>query len=430
MTFKKAIGQVHLWLGLASGIIVFIVSITGCIYVFQEEIRDMTESWRFVEEQPKSYLVPSQLIAIAEKKLEGKKATSLTYTKPNEAAVVGQFDRKKRGSKFTSVYINPYTGEVLKVKSIARGGNDGDFDFFRFILNGHRALWMPYDIGRPVVGVAVLIFVILLISGMILWWPKKWNKANRDKSFKVKWDGTFKRMNYDLHNVWGFYSTFFLLIISLTGLVYSFQWFSKGLYWVTTGGRNLSFERNTALSDTTQNLPVTITSVDKVWLNLTDQGKAQKAMFVNLPQTPKDAISVTVYLKPGTYYKTDVYTYDQFTLKPLKATGPFSGKYEDADGGDKLRRMNYDLHVGAVMGLPTKILAFLASLISASLPVTGFLIWWGRRKKGGKKEEGNKPVQRRTAVDSPRRSAPVVRRKVAQPLAVTDEVTVIKPEVE
>ncbi len=427
MTFKKAIGQIHLWLGLASGIIVCIVSITGCIYVFQEEIRAMTESWRFVKEQPNSYLVPSQLIAIAEKKLEGKKATSLTYTKPNEAAVVGQFDRKKRGSKFTSVYINPYTGEVLKVKSIARGEGEGDFDFFRFILNGHRALWMPYDMGRPIVGVAVLIFVILLISGMILWWPKKWNKANRDKSFKVKWDGTFKRVNYDLHNVWGFYSTFFLLIISLTGLVYSFQWFSKGLYWVTTGGHILSVERNRAVSDTTQNLPVTSTNVDKVWLHLTGQGKARKAMFINLPQTPKDVINVTIYLKPGTFYKTDVYTYDQFTLKPIQSKGPFSGKYEDAAAGDKLRRMNYDLHVGAVMGLPTKILAFLASLISASLPVTGFLIWWGRRKKSGKKEESNKPVQKRTTANPARRPGPVVRKKLVR---VTDETAAVEPEVE
>ncbi len=421
MTFKKAIGQIHLWLGLASGIIVFIVSITGCIYVFQQEIRDLTESWRFVEKQSKPYLIPSQLIAIAEKKLNGKRATSLTYAKPNEAAVVSQFNRKKKGSLFTSVYINPYTGEILNIRATARGGNGGDFDFFRFILNGHRALWMPYEIGRPVVGVAVLVFVIMLISGMILWWPKKWSKANRDKSFKVKWDGTSKRVNYDLHNVWGFYSSFFLLIISLTGLVYSFPWLSKGLYWATTGGRSLPMERNLGVSDTTRNLPVTLTSVDKVWLNLTNQGNATKTMFMSLPQTPKDAINITVYLKPDNFYKTDVYTYDQFTLKPLKATGPFSGRYEDADAGDKLRRMNYDLHVGSVMGLPTKILAFLASLISASLPVTGFLIWWGRRKKG-KKEEGKKPIQKRTTADPSRRPTPVVRRKIPVATDVASEV--------
>jgi uncharacterized iron-regulated membrane protein len=49
--------------------------------------------------------------------------------------------------------------------------------------------------------------------------------------------------------------------------------------------------------------------------------------------------------------------------------------------------MNYDIHVGAILGLPGKIIAFLASLIPASLPVTGFLIWWGKKKKG-KKESG------------------------------------------
>ncbi len=50
----------------------------------------------------------------------------------------------------------------------------------------------------------------------------------------------------------------------------------------------------------------------------------------------------------------------------------------------KIMRMNYDVHVGAIAGLPGKILAFFLSAIIASLPVTGFLIWWGRRKKAKK----------------------------------------------
>ena len=116
-----------------------------------------------------------------------------------------------RGGVFTSVYMNPYTGEILKVKSASRGESP---DFFRFMLNGHRALWLPYTIGRPIVGVAVLIFVVLLLSGLVLWWPVKWIKSIRDKSFKIKWDASFKRVNYDMHNVFGFYSMIFLLFIS------------------------------------------------------------------------------------------------------------------------------------------------------------------------------------------------------------------------
>lgn len=50
--------------------------------------------------------------------------------------------------------------------------------------------------------------------------------------------------------------------------------------------------------------------------------------------------------------------------------------------------MNYDIHVGSILGFPGKVLAFLASLIGASLPITGYLIWYGRKfKKKGKKKD-------------------------------------------
>lgn len=72
-------------------------------------------------------------------------------------------------------------------------------------------------------------------------------------------------------------------------------------------------------------------------------------------------------------------------MKKIAINGPYTGKYSEANLGQLLRRMNYDIHTGAILGLPGKILAFLASLVCATLPVTGFVIWWGRRKKGNKK---------------------------------------------
>jgi uncharacterized iron-regulated membrane protein len=80
------------------------------------------------------------------------------------------------------------------------------------------------------------------------------------------------------------------------------------------------------------------------------------------------------------YYNIDYRFYDQYTLKEL-STPSLYGAYKDAVFADKVIRMNYDIHVGSIGGLPGKIIAFLASLVTASLPVTGFLMWWGRRKK-------------------------------------------------
>ena len=58
------------------------------------------------------------------------------------------------------------------------------------------------------------------------------------------------------------------------------------------------------------------------------------------------------------------------------------GAFEETEG-----RIEVDgLHVGQIGGLTTKIIAFLASLICASLPITGFIIWWGKRKKSRSKK--------------------------------------------
>jgi uncharacterized iron-regulated membrane protein len=81
-----------------------------------------------------------------------------------------------------------------------------------------------------------------------------------------------------------------------------------------------------------------------------------------------------------TYWKTDYRYFDQYTLQELPVEHIY-GRFKNATTADKLLRMNYDIHVGAILGLPGKMLAFFTSLIVASLPVTGFMIWWGRRKK-------------------------------------------------
>jgi uncharacterized iron-regulated membrane protein len=380
MTFKKINAWLHLWLGLASGIIVVIVSLTGCIYVFQKEITSLYEPWRFVKPEAKAYMEPSALIHNALPYLKKEKPNSVAYKQKDEAAQVSAFDRKK--GSFTGVYLNPYTGEVLKVIRNNRKTGEGDFDFFRVILNGHRALWLPYDIGRPIVGVAILCFVFILISGIIMWWPKKWNKANVDKSFKIKWGASFKRVNYDFHNVFGFYSMLILLMISLTGLVWSFEWYSKSVYWATTGGKSLPESRQPN-SDSTTKAKFEYASVDKIWIGLKEI--KNEGMTLSLPKKPADPIAATLYLRAGTLYKADHYYFDKASLKPLQGEGPFAGKYEDAAVGDKLRKMNYDIHTGAIWGIPGKMLVFCVSLMCATLPITGFLIWWGKKKKSKKK---------------------------------------------
>ncbi|WP_232064531.1 PepSY-associated TM helix domain-containing protein [Rhodocytophaga rosea] len=173
MNIKKITGQVHLWLGLLSGLIVFVISITGCLYAFQAEISDFTQPYRFVEKQNTAFLSPSQLEVIAKKQLPDKHIHSVEYAKSGDKAAVVSF-YSFDPEYYYLVYINPYIGEVLKVKDV-------DKDFFRIVLMGHFYLWLPPAIGQPVVASATLIFVVLMFSGLILWWPK--NKGGSQTTF-------------------------------------------------------------------------------------------------------------------------------------------------------------------------------------------------------------------------------------------------------
>lgn len=370
---KKIVGKVHLWLGFASGLVVFVVSITGCLLAFEWELRGLFTGSYFYTEPKENVepLPPSVLRSIAEQELPGKPANGISYQGASYSTVVQFYGGDPE--YYYQVYMDPYTGKVLKVWN-----QEGDF--FRFILNGHFYLWLPTGIGQPIVATSTLVFLVMLISGLILWWPR--NKAARKQRFSVKWDAKWRRLNYDLHNVPGFYALFIALILAITGLVWGFQWWSNGLYYATSGGRSLD-ESIYPVSDTAGLTPAhaAAKATDGAWRQVRSLAPAGSGISVYFAETKESPLSVAINHRPGTYYKTDNYQFDQYTLKPLHATGPYAGKYQDADFGDKLRRMNYDIHVGAVLGFPGKLLMFFASLICASLPITGVYIWWGRKKK-------------------------------------------------
>lgn len=378
--FYRVSAWLHLWLGLISGIIVVIVCLTACIWVFKEEITvHILDPQSKIAYQEKPILSPADLYRTARELYPDKKIASARYLQ-GRAVNISIGDSRKPEAK---IKLDPYTGKVIAIRT---NGDPGE-TFFRSILNGHRFLWLPYKIGRPVVNYSILIFVITLISGLVLWYPKKWNKSTRDKSFKIKFGGTFKRLNYDLHNVLGFYSLLILLVLGLTGIVYGIEWFSRGLYWTTSGGRTLpKYERYESDSTKIDIAMRTDEAIDMAWNRVLSENRQAKGFNISFPDTSdaKSTINITVYSSIGRSYDNISYTFDRYTLHQIPKHEINGEKFQTASFPVKLRKMNYDLHIGSILGLPTKIIAFFASLIGASLPVTGFILWWGK-KKGKKK---------------------------------------------
>ncbi|OOQ58782.1 PepSY-associated TM helix domain-containing protein [Mucilaginibacter pedocola] len=379
---KKILAWLHLWLGLVAGIIVVILSLTGCILVFEPELRDLTTPWyNAAKPEGKAMLPPSVIYRAAAKALPGKELRSVWYHGEGRTAHVSVVKSD------STIFVDPYTAEVLRIAE----DHDG---FFEFVKNGHYYIWFPEKIGHHITGWGTFIFAVLLITGIVLWWPKRWNKANTDKSFKIKWSAKFKRVNYDLHNVLGFYSLIVAGLLAFTGLMMSFAWFHNSVYWINSGGETKVRKREKIYSDTTKTMQLAaISNVDRVWhLGMTQIGEHNKdQIIVDFPKKASDPLSICIDMYDGTWR----YVYfDQHTLKQLPAS---ELRLRDEKFADWVNRANYGIHVGAIIGMPSRIAFFLGSLICASLPITGFYIWWGKRKKGKKKVSGRKkskpPVQ-------------------------------------
>ena len=376
--FKQISKWLHLWLGLTSGIVVVIVSLTGAIYVFHEEIEDALHPWRFVEAQNRAFVPPSQLIDTAKTYVAGEKPTGLTYGNSEGAAAVGFMSIKKGETSFSVVFMNPYTGAFLKKEEPL---GKGKFDFFHFVMNGHRALWLPYKIGRPIVGVATLLFLVLLITGMVMWWPKKWNKKSLKRALLIKRNANRKRLTFDLHNVLGFYSLIFACVFAVTGLIWSFEWFGDSVYFLTSGGESRvehvhpHSDASKAHLQKNDSMP----AIDRAWYQtLATEANPQWVYMTPVLHEEDDSFEITVGQIDGKFYKQNEYFYDRYSLEPLRVKGD---RYAEAGFADRLSMMNYDIHTGAVLGLPGKILAFLLSLIIASSPISGFLLWKNKRGK-------------------------------------------------
>lgn len=374
---KKISGWLHLWLGLLSGTVVFIVAVTGCIFVFEEDLFNLIHH-RLVYVAPASTApVPLlQLYHIAQKKLGTKKKIGQVeiYPEANRSYVftAAQNNKEKGWTYFQGIdyreelYINPYTGQITGVV-------DKKYEFFNVVRRIHQQLLLRNEIGSMIVGSCCLMFLALLITGFILWFPK--NKATWKQRFTIKWKARWRRVNYDAHNVGGLYVLPVAMLLVVTGLVWSFDWWENSIYKLL-GDRSkpgLKVEQPIAKEDTR----VLTDPIDVALKESVERTPVYEKLILSFPEKKTQPLRVSVIMGAHSGWQaSNTYYYHSQTGEAF-----YQFLQQDKTLGMKWRNSNYGIHTGSIYGWPTKIMAALASLICASLPVTGFYIWWGRRKK-------------------------------------------------
>lgn len=370
---------IHLWLGLLSCIIVFIVCLSGCLYAFKNQIIDFTNREKVYISKTSTQVKNPDLIQ-AELLRQNKELTSLLIPDDKGRSYVIGY-RENQLDK--STYYNQYTGEILGQPVV------GSSRFFEVVLDIHRNLMMG-NIGRQILGAGVLMFCVLLISGLILWLPKKLKflKQGLTVMFRAK----FQRVNYDLHNTLGFYTFLMLFFMAVTGLYVTYPWVKNALI-VSLGGSSIDniskedsgddafgglLEDMLQKQDEKKNLKDSESaSIDKI-VKLADQHLPYSAVTsIELPNKDNPRY---VVIKTNTQNFLGMMLPDEVTFDK---TGNFKTKelFSDKPLNKQFTSLAKPLHTGEIMGLPSIILYFVVSLIGCSLPVTGFLIWWHRFRK-------------------------------------------------
>lgn len=196
---RKFLFNTHLLIALAAGAFIVTLGITGSIMAFEPEVDHLFHSKR-------SYVVPTgsahslgEIGAVASRAVPGQRITAYrTSTSPDISWQV-LFESN-------TVYIDQYTGEVLGVYG------DGP-EFLDYVHQLHlRLLWQGRGSpGERIIAWSGVAMLLLIISGLYLWWPFK--------RFTLTRGVTGRRWWLEFHNACGIFSVIFLLLLCVTGVV-------------------------------------------------------------------------------------------------------------------------------------------------------------------------------------------------------------------
>lgn len=202
MRVRKLIFNVHLWVGLTVGAVLVMAGVTGTVLVFGKEI-DAALNPELLRVTPGDGRVSLQ---------HAVSAVAATYPEHPISYIrmprgpAETYEVTTLGIEPLEIFVDPYLGTILGARGTTEGLVNALFDLHVHLLAGES--------GERVMGVVGLLTLLLVLSGVVVWWPglRRWWEA-----FLVRRRAGWKRVNFDLHRAGGIWSALFLAVTAATG---------------------------------------------------------------------------------------------------------------------------------------------------------------------------------------------------------------------
>jgi len=205
---RKALFQIHLWSGIGIGLYVLLISISGSILVYRNELFDYFTAKPVIVEATGTRKTEDELRARAAQAYPAYGVSQYFESKKNPKEAVEIWMERTVGEGKVQRLFNPYTGEDLG-NSIPAGIRMVSWmtELHLNLLNG--------DSGRIVNAAGAVLWTLLGLTGCVVWWPgiQNWRRSLW-LSFRVGW----KRFNWDLHSAMGIWTSLFVLMWGITGI--------------------------------------------------------------------------------------------------------------------------------------------------------------------------------------------------------------------
>ncbi|MCP3440421.1 PepSY domain-containing protein [Bradyrhizobium sp. CCGUVB14] len=371
-TIKASLLQVHSIAGLVLALLLSLIALTGVIMSFEDEIVDhLNAGIMQVAPRTTPALLPDALLARLKAVSDTGKVTGIMLSSDPSAAVHVRFARDEQGARPSSLYVDPYDGSVL---GVPRGE-----EFFATVRRLHRWLLIPGDAkgwGRQVTGVAALGLIVMLISGLVLRWPRRassvkmWLKPNLGLSGRG--------LHRSLHAVIGTWVLPVYLVMTLTGLWYSFDWYKDGVVWLLSRPHVAAAKMQPKQSRPAgRSEPAEPVGFDRAWSTLQheESGGFARAQLT-LQAGPGAVMRIRSWPKDSTLESMR----DEFRIDAVTGQVVSAERYADKTLGEKAIAGVLDIHRGAALGWPGKLAFMIAAALMPLFAITGVLLYLSRRK--------------------------------------------------
>lgn len=372
--FHKIIFWSHLLAGVVAGAIIFLMSLTGFVLMYEHQLVEYAERDVRVVAPPAvdpRRLGLDELVARARKQNSGAQPTSVVLRSDPAAAIAVGFGRDG------AVYVNPYSGAVL-------GKGSKLHDWFHDVVDWHRWLGMEGEgraMGRAITGACNLAFFWLAVTGIYLWWPRSWHWRGLKSSLLFNPRLRGKARDWNWHNVIGFWSSGVLVVLTLTAAVMSYPWANDLLYTMTgsepparSQGLNSTTQAQRPGADDESRPRMPQARFDAFQARAEQRAPGWVMMMMRLP--PRGDGQIRILIQEST--APHIFARSQLVLDRSTAEIARWEPYAAANLGRKLKIWVRGLHTGEALGFPGQTIAGLASLGGCFLVWTGFAMAWRR----------------------------------------------------